>query len=100
MDPFLGFILIAVAVVGVVWLVLAISARSREKRRNNAQATALASRLRCPRCNLPTLQWTGETWDAELEYLDGTSRLEHGFTYHCVNCDENYDFTTAGDYRQ
>jgi hypothetical protein len=100
MEPFYGFVLFALIVAGVAWFLFALKGERREKRRNHAAATTLASGLVCPTCYLPTLQWSQEVWDAELEYVDGSRKLEHGFTYFCPQCSRLYDFTSAGEYRE
>ncbi len=100
MEPFFWFVLFTAIVAGAAWFLFALRGERRDRLRNNAAATALASRIVCPSCNLPTLQWSREIWDAELQYLDGTSKTEHGFTFFCVNCSQLYDFTDSGDFRE
>src|SRR5690348_11875985 len=91
MDAFYVFLILALIVALAAWFLLALREDRREKRKHFAEATALASKLVCPTCNLPTLQWSQDTWDAEMQYLDGTSKVEHGFTYFCANCSRLYD---------
>ncbi|HEX8521141.1 MAG TPA: hypothetical protein VF669_02720 [Tepidisphaeraceae bacterium] len=100
MDAFYAFLVLALMVACAAWFLLALHGDRRQKRKHYAEATALGSKLVCPTCNLPTLQWSQDTWEAELQYLDGTTKTERGFTYICVNCSQLHDFTTEGAYRR
>jgi hypothetical protein len=100
LDPLFLFIIFLLVIASVAWLILAAQGARRQKQLDNARATALATRLLCPTCKLPTLHWTQESWNAELQYLDGSVKPEQGFTFQCSNCDQTYDFTTDGEYRE
>jgi hypothetical protein len=87
--------LIAAAIATPLVLVAVLLVLRGAQRATRREAEALASRLRCPRCDLPSLVWAEQVWAVD-ELHDDREESQSGFTFRCRQCGQAFNFTDEG----